>query len=74
MATSAARRREGEELAASLPPNLVTSVLGGFGVTGSCSNTSSAVKLPNLIGLNPNQQVTYNGLTMPLPGLSKTNT
>ena len=66
--------RGGVELAASLPPNLVTSVLGGFGVTGSCSNTSSLVKLPNLIGLNPNQQVTYNGLTMPLPGLSKTNT
>jgi iron complex outermembrane receptor protein len=64
----------GVELAASLPLNLVTSVLNGFGVTGSYSNTSSSVKLPNLIGLNPNQQVQYNGLTMPLPGLSKTNT
>ncbi len=64
----------GVELSASLPFGLATKFLDGFGMTGSYSSTSSSVKLPNLIGLNPNQQVQYNGLTMPLPGLSKTNT
>jgi iron complex outermembrane recepter protein len=63
----------GIELTASLPFNLVAPVLDGFGITASYSDTSSSVKLPNLIGLNPNQQVVYNGITMPLPGLSKKN-
>jgi iron complex outermembrane receptor protein len=31
------------------------------------------VTLPNLIGLNPNQQVPSGGSTIPLPGLSKLN-
>jgi len=64
----------GIELTASLPFGLVFKPLDGFGVTASYSNTSSSVKLPNLIGLNPNQQVQYNGQTMQLPGLSKENT
>jgi iron complex outermembrane receptor protein len=64
----------GVELAASVPFNMVTSVLEGFGLTASYSNTSSSVNLPNLIGLNPTQQVVTNGQTIQLPGLSKTNT
>ena len=63
----------GVELTVSMPFNLLAPALNGFGVAGSYANTSSSVKLPNLIGLNPNQQVTYNGLTMPLPGLSREN-
>ena len=63
----------GVELAASLPFSLASSALDGFGLTASYANTSSSVGLPNLIGLNPNQQVPTNG-TMPLPGLSKLNT
>ena len=63
----------GVELTASVPFNMISPVLEGFGVTLSYSGTESSVKLPNLIGLNPNQQVVYNGITMPLPGLSKDN-
>jgi iron complex outermembrane recepter protein len=65
---------KGVELTASLPLSLAASVLDGFGIVGSYSSTQSSVKLPNLIGLNPNQQVPDDGLTIPLPGLSKTNT
>jgi iron complex outermembrane receptor protein len=64
----------GVEVAASVPFNMFTSVLEGFGLTASYSNTSSSVNLPNLIGLNPTQQVVSNGQTIQLPGLSKTNT
>jgi iron complex outermembrane receptor protein len=64
----------GVEVAASLPFNMLTSVLEGFGLTASYSSTSSSVNLPNLIGLNPTQQVVTNGQTIQLPGLSKTNT
>ncbi len=64
----------GVELTASVPFGLFAPMLEGFGITASTSNTRSSVKLPNLIGLNPSQQVVYNGITMPLPGLSKTNT
>jgi len=63
----------GVELTVSMPFNQLSPALNGFGMTASYANTSSSVKLPNLIGLNPNQQVTYNGLTMPLPGLSREN-
>ncbi len=63
----------GIELAASLPFNLVTKWLDGFGFTTSYSNTASSVQLPNVIGLNPNQQVPFSG-SMGLPGLSKLNT
>ena len=64
---------KGIELAASLPFNLMTPMLNGFGIETSYSNTMSSVVLPNLIGLNPNQQVPSGGLSMPLPGLSKLN-
>jgi iron complex outermembrane recepter protein len=64
----------GVELTASAPFNLVASALDGFGMTASYSYTDSTVKLPNLIGLNPSQQVAVNGATMQLPGLSKSNT
>ncbi|QJE00774.1 TonB-dependent receptor [Massilia forsythiae] len=54
---------KGVELAASLPLNLVTRYLDGFGVVVNGSQNSSAVSLPN----------TANGGsgTMDLPGLSK---
>ena len=63
----------GLEFTLSMPFNQISPTLNGFGMAGSYANTASSVKLPNLIGLNPNQQVTYNGLTMPLPGLSREN-
>lgn len=62
----------GAEFAASLPFSLATDWLDGFGATASYSRTQSSVNLPNLIGLNPNQQVPTIG-KMPLPGLSKNN-
>ncbi|MBL8307505.1 MAG: TonB-dependent receptor [Rubrivivax sp.] len=64
----------GVELTASVPFSLMTKALDGFGVTASYSSTSSSVNLPNLIGLNPSQQVPTGGVKMDLPGLSKTNT
>ncbi|MFZ2989441.1 TonB-dependent receptor [Ideonella sp.] len=64
---------KGFELTASAPFSLVSSWLDGFGANGSFSSTTSSVKLPNLVGLNPSQQVPTDGQTIPLPGLSKTN-
>ena len=64
---------KGIELAVSAPFNLVTPMLDGFGMSGSFSTTESSVNLPNLTGLNPNQQVPTAGATIPLPGLSKDN-
>ncbi|MBU6258127.1 MAG: TonB-dependent receptor [Burkholderiales bacterium] len=63
----------GVELTASVPFSLVWKPLEGFGVATSYSYTTSSVNLPNLIGLNPTQQVPSGGTKMPLPGLSKTN-
>jgi iron complex outermembrane receptor protein len=63
----------GFELAASLPFGMFTDWLDGFGLTGSYSNTSSTVGLPNLIGRNPTQQVPNDNLRIPLPGLSHIN-
>ncbi len=63
---------KGIELAASAPFNLLTSWLDGFGAYGSYSRTSSSVKLPDILGLNPTQQVPQGG-RMDLPGLSKEN-
>jgi iron complex outermembrane receptor protein len=63
----------GIELAVSAPFNLVAPMLDGFGMSGSFSTTDSSVNLPNLTGLNPNQQVPTTGTTIPLPGLSKDN-
>ncbi|MBC7618639.1 MAG: TonB-dependent receptor [Candidatus Saccharibacteria bacterium] len=64
---------KGIELAVSAPFNLVAPMLDGFGMSGSFSTTDSSVNLPNLTGLNPNQQVPTTGATIPLPGLSKDN-
>jgi iron complex outermembrane receptor protein len=64
---------KGFELAASVPFNLMAQWLEGFGITGSYSSTFSSVELPNLIGLNPSQQVPTNLGTIPLPGLSHIN-
>ena len=64
---------KGIELAVSAPFNLVVPMLDGFGMSGSFSTTESSVNLPNLTGLNPNQQVPTTGATIPLPGLSKDN-
>jgi iron complex outermembrane receptor protein len=63
----------GIELAASAPFSLFAPALDGFGVSASVSTTDSSVSLPNLIGLNPNQQVPSGGESIPLPGLSKDN-
>jgi iron complex outermembrane receptor protein len=63
----------GIELSASVPFNMLTPALDGFGITASYSNTNSSVVLPNLIGQNPNQQVAQGGQGIPLPGLSKDN-
>jgi iron complex outermembrane receptor protein len=57
----------GIELAASLPLNMFTPVLDGFGVYASYSNTSSSIKLPTA-GFNVNDVQTS---SIPLPGLSK---
>jgi iron complex outermembrane recepter protein len=64
----------GAEVTASVPLGLVASFLDGFGFQASYSATSSSIKLPNLIGLNPNQRVPNDSLTISVPGLSKTNT
>jgi iron complex outermembrane receptor protein len=64
---------KGFELAASLPFSLLTDWLEGFGITGSYSSTYSSVELPNLIGLNPSQQVPADLAKIPLPGLSHIN-
>ncbi len=64
----------GFELAASFPFGMLTPVMEGFGFTASYSNTASSVNLPNLIGVNPSQQVPAGGQTIQLPGLSKNNT
>ena len=63
----------GVEFAASLPFDLMTHWLEGFGLTTSYSSTMSSVNLPNLIGLNPSQQVPGTGINIPLPGLSHIN-
>lgn len=63
----------GIELTASAPFNLVASALDGFGASGSIATTGSSVNMPNLIGLNPSNQVPSGGQTIPLPGLSTHN-
>jgi len=62
----------GVELSASLPFSLMTRALDGFGVLGSYAVTESSVALPNVVGLNPTQQVPP-GATISLPGLSHIN-
>jgi iron complex outermembrane receptor protein len=56
----------GIELAASLPFNILTNWLDGFGLQASYSNTHSAVSLP-AAGFNNGVST----LTIPMPGLSK---
>lgn len=63
----------GIELSGSFPLDMISDMLTGFGIFGSISDNASSVNLPNLIGLNPTQQVPTNAGTMPLPGLSKTD-
>jgi iron complex outermembrane receptor protein len=57
----------GVELAVSLPLNMFTSMLDGFGVFANYSNTSSSISLPTS-GFNVNDVQTAR---IPLPGLSK---
>ena len=64
---------KGIELSASLPFNLVTRWLDGFGTALSYSNTTSSIRQPNVIGLNPTQSVPNTGGTIGLPGLSHIN-
>ncbi|MGB8694041.1 MAG: TonB-dependent receptor [Steroidobacteraceae bacterium] len=64
---------KGFELAGSVPFSLMSDWLEGFGITGSYSSTYSSVELPNLIGLNPSQQVPVGLGKIPLPGLSHIN-
>ena len=62
---------KGFELSASLPFNLLTRWADGFGTALSYSNTTSSIRQPNVIGLNPTQSVP--GGTIGLPGLSHIN-
>ncbi len=64
----------GVELAASVPFNMFTSWLEGFGATATYSRTNSNIALPYTIGLNPTQPPISGNISMQLPGLSKTNT
>ena len=62
---------KGFELTAQIPFSMVSSYLTGFGVNGSFSSTTSSVRAPNTIGLNPTQPAAAGSI--PLPGLSHTN-
>ncbi|MBV8664918.1 MAG: TonB-dependent receptor [Burkholderiaceae bacterium] len=62
---------KGYELSASVPFNLASKWLDGFGAFGSYSSTTSSVQLPNIIGLNPDQNPLPGSIG--LPGLSKEN-
>ncbi|MBQ0930472.1 TonB-dependent receptor [Ideonella sp. 4Y16] len=63
----------GVELTASVPFNLAAAFLDGFGGSISYADTQSSVKLPNVLGKNPNQQVSKADGEIPLPGLSRKN-
>ena len=63
----------GYELTASLPFDMATPYLSGFGASGSFAQTGSSVALPDLTGLKPTDPVPAGGASMPLPGLSKKN-
>ena len=62
---------KGFELAAQLPLSMFSSWLTGFGLNGSFSDTTSSVRSPNTIGLNPTQPAGTG--TIPLTGLSHLN-
>jgi iron complex outermembrane receptor protein len=62
---------KGFELTAQVPFNMFSSWLTGFGINGSFSDTTSSVRAPNTIGLNPTQPAAAG--TIPLTGLSHLN-
>jgi len=62
---------KGFELAAQLPGSMLTHWLTGFGVSGSFSDTTSSVRMPNTIGDNPTQPAGAG--TIQLLGLSHIN-
>jgi iron complex outermembrane receptor protein len=62
---------KGFELTAQLPFSMVSSWLTGFGINGSFSDTTSSIRSPNTIGLNPTQPAAAGQI--PLPGLSHLN-
>jgi len=62
---------KGFELTAQVPFGMLTSYLTGFGINGSFSDTTSSVRAPNTIGLNPTQAA--NAGSISLPGLSHLN-
>jgi iron complex outermembrane receptor protein len=62
---------KGVELTAQLPFSMLTHYLEGFGVNASWSDTTSSVRAPNTIGLNPITPA--NAGTIGLPGLSHIN-
>ena len=62
---------KGFELTAQVPFGMFTHYLSGFGINGSFSDTTSSVRTPNTIGLNPTQPAAAG--TIGLPGLSHLN-
>jgi iron complex outermembrane receptor protein len=62
---------KGFELTAQIPFSMVSRWLTGFGINGSFSSTTSSVRAPNTIGLNPTQPAAAG--TISLPGLSHIN-
>ncbi len=62
---------KGFELTAQIPFSMLTSWLSGFGANASFSDTTSSVRLPNVIGNNPTQPA--NAGQIGLPGLSHLN-
>ena len=58
-------RVDGAELAMSLPAEMLTDYLTGFGVNGSVSQTDSSIAIPGTVASIPLSRIT-------LPGLSKT--
>ncbi|MGN6524935.1 MAG: TonB-dependent receptor [Burkholderiaceae bacterium] len=62
----------GIELSASMPFNLLTRWLDGFGTSLSYSNTTSSIRQPDTIGLKPTD-VVVSGATISMPGLSHIN-
>ena len=62
---------KGFELTAQIPFSMFSPWLAGFGLNGSFSDTTSSVRAPNTIGLNPTQAAASG--TIGLPGLSHLN-
>jgi iron complex outermembrane receptor protein len=62
---------KGFEITAQVPFSMLTSWLTGFGLNGSFSDTTSSIKSPNTIGLNPTQPAAAGQIG--LPGLSHLN-